>query len=364
MSTPRHPLILHTEASGGLGGQEIRILTETRWLIDHGWGALVAGQPGSPLLAEAAAAGLPVVAVRMRSAFDPRALIALRRLLRGRDVAVVHTHSSVDSWLATLAARSLGIPVVRSRHVSIPIPRRRALVYRLADRILTSGEAIKAIVIAAGVAPERVVSVPAGIDTTRFHAGVSGKAVRDELGLADPLVGLVANIRGSKGHRYFLEAARRVVTARPDTRFLIVGDGVGFDDVHRRVHQMGLEREVVLTGFRRDVPEVMAALDILVLPSIKSEATSQVIPQAFAVGTPVVATAVGGIPEVVRDGVTGRLVPPADPAALAAAILDLLADPEAARAMARAGQALVHECFTVEAMMERTTAVYRGLLAG
>lgn len=357
-------MILHTEASSGLGGQEIRILTESRWLLDHGWEALIACPPGSPLHAEATAAELPVVPVAMRSAFDARALLALRRLVRARGVALVHTHSSVDSWLAALAARAARRPVVRSRHVSIPIPRRRGLVYRLADRVVASGEAVRAIVVAAGVDPARVVSIPAGVETTRFHPGVSGKPVRAELGPAGPLVGLVANIRGSKGHRYFLEAARRVLAARPDARFVIVGDGVGFEDVRRRVGEMALEREVVLTGFRRDIPEVMAALDVLVLPSVKSEATSQVIPQAFAVGTPVVATAVGGIPEIVRDGVTGRLAPPADAAALAAAILDMLADPAAARAMARAGQALVREGYTIDAMMQRTTAVYRALLAG
>lgn len=364
MSRTRPPLILHTEASRGLGGQEIRILTESRWLLDHGWRPLVACQPGSPLLAEATAAAIPAVGVAMRGALDPRALLALRRLVRDRDVSLVHTHSSVDSWLATLAARWAGRPVVRSRHVSIPIGRRRGVIYRLADRVITSGEAIQAIVVGAGVDPARVVSVPAGVDTARFHAGVSGKTVRDELGIAGPLVGLVANIRGSKGHRYFLDAARLVLQRRPEARFLVVGDGVAFDDVRARVRALGLESAVVLTGFRRDVPEVMAALDVLVLPSIKSEATSQVIPQALAVGTPVVATAVGGIPEIVRDGVTGRLAAPADGPALAAAILDVLADPEAARAMARAGQALVRERLTVDAMMERTTAVYRELLAG
>jgi len=364
VAAARRPLILHTEASTGLGGQEIRILTETRWLLEHGWDALIAGQPGSPLLAEAAAAGLPAVPVRMRGAVDARALLALRRLVRSRDAALVHTHSSIDSWLATLAARSLGRPVVRSRHVSIAIPRRRALVYRLAHRVLTSGEAIRDIVVRAGVPPERVVSIPAGVDTARFHPGVSGRRVREELGLAGPLVGIVANVRGSKGHRYFLEAARDVLAERPETRFLVVGEGVGLDDVRRRARELGLEREVVFTGFRRDVPEVMAALDVLVLPSVKSEATSQVIPQAFAVGTPVAATAVGGIPEIVRDGENGRLAPPADAPALARAILSLLADPGAARAMARAGQALVRERFTVDAMMERTTAVYRELLGG
>src|SRR5216117_1223316 len=356
------PTILHTEASLGLGGQELRILAETRWLRNHGWGALVACQPGSGLLAEARAAEVDAVAVRMRGVVDLGALWALRRLMRARAVSLVHTHSSTDSWLGALAAKSLGLPVVRSRHVSIAI--RSALVYRLADRIVTSGETVRAIVVHAGVPGERVVAIPPGVVTARFHAAVSGTTVRDELRLdaGEPLVGLVANIRGSKGHNVFLEAARDVLRAAPRARFLIVGDGVGYDDVRRRVSDLGLARHVTMTGFRRDIPEVMAALDVLVLPSIRSEAASQVIPQALAVGTPVVATTVGGSPELVRDGETGRLVPPDDAHALARAVLEILRDPERARAMGRAGQAVVGAGLTLEASMARTTAVYRELL--
>jgi glycosyltransferase involved in cell wall biosynthesis len=291
------------------------------------------------------------------------ALLALRRLMLRHSVSLVHTHSSVDSWLASVAAKSLHLPLVRSRHVSIPIRRRRALVYHLADRILTSGEHVKALVQAAGIPSVKIVSIPPGIDPTRFNDGVDGNAVRRELGLSGPLVGLVANIRGSKGHRYFLEAATRVLSKVPQTHFLIVGDGVGFDDVRRRIHAMGLEPHVLMTGFRRDVAEVMAALDVLVLPSIRSEATSQVIPQALAVGTPVVATTVGGSPEIIRDGETGRLVVPGDADALAEGILDLLLDPERARAMAVAGQSLVCERFTIDATMTATTGVYDELLA-
>lgn len=355
-------LILHTEASLGLGGQEIRILAEARWLREHGWGALVACQPASRLLAEAGAADVPAVALPMRGALDLPALLALRRLMKARGVALVHTHSSVDSWLGTLAAKSLGLPVVRGRHVTIPIVTRRALSYRLADRVITSGEAVRALVQRAGVPAERVVAISAGVDAARFHPGVSGKTVRDELGLTGPVVGLVANVRGSKGHRYFLEAAREVLGAVPGTRFLIVGDGVGYDDVRRRVREMGLEPHVVMTGFRRDIPEVMAALDVLVLPSIKSEAISQVIPQALAVGTPVVGTTVGGTPEIIRDGENGWLVPPADAPALAGAIVALLRDPARAREMARAGQALVQTCYTMDRTMAQTTAVYAELL--
>src|SRR6059036_1185941 len=356
-------IILHTESSHGHGGQEIRTLAETRWLIDHGWRALIVCQPDSPLLAEARASSIPVEAVRMGSATDIRAIVRLRRLMRERGVSLVHTHSSVDSWLGGVAAKSLGRPVVRSRHVSIPIRRRRALVYRLADRIITSGEGVRAIVIGAGIAPERVVSISAGVDSERFHPGVSGKPVRDELGLGDaPVVGLVANVRGSKGHNIFLEAAGAVLASKPDARFLIVGDGVGFDEVCRRVREKGLDPSVRLTGFRRDIPEVMAALDVLVLPSIRSEAIPQVIPQALAVGTPVVASTVGGSPELIRDGENGRLVPPGDARALADAILEILRDPARARAMACAGQATVRERYTIDATMARTAGVYRGLL--
>lgn len=357
-------VILHTEASRGLGGQEIRILAEARWLLAHGWSVLIACQPASPLLAEAGAAGVPAVPVRMRGALDVAAFVGLRRLIGREQVALVHTHSSVDSWLATLAARSLGRPVVRSRHVSIPIRRRRALIYRLADRIITSGDLVKAMVEAAGVDAGKIVAIPPGVDTTRFHADVSGDAVRRELGIAGPLVGLVANIRGSKGHDVFLDAARDVLRTAPGTRFLIVGDGIGYDDVRRRVGELSLEGAVILTGFRRDIPEVMAALDILVLPSLRSEASSQVIAQALAVGTPVAGTTVGGTPELIRDGETGRLVPPGDAGALAAAILATLRDPARARAMARAGQAEVRERHGIDRTMERTTAVYRDLLGG
>src|SRR5712691_1333631 len=315
------PTILHTEASLGLGGQELRIVAESRWLRDHGWGALIACQPESRLFAEARTAGVDAVAVPMRNAVNLGALLALRRLMKALAVDLVHTHSSTDSWSGALAAKSLGLPVVRSRHVSIAI--RSALVYRLADRIVTSGEAVGAIVVRAGIAPERVVAIPPGV-----------------------------------------EAAREILRQAPLTRFLIVGDGVGYDEVRRRVSDLGLAERVTMTGFRRDIPEVMAALDVLVLPSIRSEATSQVIPQALAVGTPGVATTVGGSPELVRDGETGRLVPPEDPPALARAVLEILRDPERARAMGRAGQAAISAGLTLDASMARTTAVYRELLAG
>lgn len=358
----RRPLVLHTESSLGFGGQEIRILEESRWLLAHGWDVLIAVQPGSRLRREADARGLPSVDVRMRRSLDPGAVLALRRLMAARGVRLVNTHSSIDSWLATVAGKSLGLPVVRSRHVTIPVRRRGALVYHLADRIITSGAAVAALLHRAGVPARKVVPISAGVDVSRFHPGVSGESVRAELGLRGPLVGLVANIRRSKGHRVFLEAAARMRATVPEARFLIVGDGIGFERVRGDVAALGLADRVHMIGFRRDIPEVMAALDVLVLPSIRSEATPQVVPQALAIGTPVVATAVGGIPEMVRDGETGRLVPPDDPDALAEAIVQTLRDPAAARAMAAAGGRRVRATLSTDAMMATTTRVYAELL--
>src|SRR5262249_7916021 len=155
-------LVLHTEASVGFGGQEIRIVAEARWLLDHGWHALLAAQPESPLLKEGRRQGIPAIAVAMRRPIDLPALLALRRPIVHRNVRLVHTHSSIDSWLGGLAGRACRRPVVRSRHVTIPIPRRRALVYRLAHRIIGSGEAAARVVAAAGVPAARIVAIPPG----------------------------------------------------------------------------------------------------------------------------------------------------------------------------------------------------------
>jgi len=267
-----------------------------------------------------------------------------------------------------LAARSLGIPVVRTRHVSIPIRRRRAVVYWLADRVITAGEAVRAIVIAAGVSPAKVVSIPAGVDLDRFHPDVSPLPVRLELGVAGigdgKFVGLIANVRGSKGHGDFLAAAQSVRGILPTTRFLIVGDGIGLADVRAQVASLGLAQTVTLTGFRHDIPSVMAALDLLVLPSVRSEGIPQVLLQALAMAKPVIATRVGSIPEVIVDDETGVLVPPRNPAALASAIVALLADPERGRRLGREGHRRIGEAHSMGQAMTRTVALYEDVLKG
>src|SRR5262249_46887022 len=152
--------VLHTESSPGLGGQEVRTLTEARWIAERGWRVLLAGQPGGAFARRARELGLEVLEVPMRRAWDLGAVARLARLVREQKVDLAHPHSWGEGWVGGLAARVARVPVVGTRHVSIRIRRRLNPVYRwLADRVITSGEAIRAIVVASGVPPARVVAV-------------------------------------------------------------------------------------------------------------------------------------------------------------------------------------------------------------
>ena len=185
--------VLHTEASPGLGGQEVRTLNEARWTAERGWRVLLACQPDGRLLERARAAGVEAVPIRMRGPLDPRGVWALVRLIRRERVSLVHTHSSIDAWLGGMAARLCRVPVVRTRHVSIAIRRGPNPVYRwLADRVITSGEAIRRVVIAAGVPPARVIAIPAGVNLDAFPFGRRAPETALELGLGSPVVGSVA----------------------------------------------------------------------------------------------------------------------------------------------------------------------------
>jgi glycosyltransferase involved in cell wall biosynthesis len=356
--------VLHTEASPGLGGQEVRTLNEARWTVERGWRVLLACQPDGRLFERARAAGLETAPVRMAGAFDPRALASLVRLIRRERVSLVHTHSSVDAWLGGMAARLCRVPVVRTRHVSIAIRRGPNPVYRwLADRVITSGEAIRRMVVEVGVPPERVIAIPAGINLETFPFGVRAPETARELGLGSPVIGSVAMFRGSKGHPELLRAFAMVRAKRPGASLLLVGDGIRRAWVEQLARDAKLSDAVVFTGFRPDVPALLGTMDCFALASTRTEGVPQALLQAFAAGAPVVATRIGGIPEVVKDGETGLLVASESVPALATAIERVLDDPEAAARRARAARALVEERFSHTSAVARLLHLYRELLA-
>ncbi len=355
--------ILHSEASPGWGGQEMRILQETTAFIQRGYRMSIVCQVGSGIAHRGLQEGKTIYQIPMRSAFDLLALKRLRYLLHQQRVDLLHAHSSIDSWVAALAAKSLGLPVVRSRHVSIPVKRYRNWNYNyLADRIIVNGEAMKQLLIQNGVQAEKIIPIPPGIDRKRFDPQISGARIRAEFALHGPVIGMIAMLRGSKGHSYFLQAAQLVLHTYPEARFLVVGDGVRREQIRNYIQHLGLTTQVIMTGFREDIPEILAALDLYVLSSTR-ETFPQTILQALAMQKPVVATDSGGVAEIIKPGITGLLVPPANAQALAEGILTLLENRQWGHQMAQAGYDLVCQTYSVETMLDKTEQVYQELLS-
>lgn len=332
----------------------------------RGHNVAIACQPDSQILREAKAAGIPTVPMRLRKGLDVAGIARCLQAIRARRIELVHTHSSPDAWTCGVAARQAGVRVIRSRHLSTPVKRgwsSRFVYGRLADRVITSGQVIRDHLIqTCALDPARIVSIPAGIDVQRFAPVSDSSAVRRELGLgeADFVVGIVAVLRSWKGHSHLIDAVHRLAD-NVSAKLLVVGTGPQEDALKHKIKQLGVESRVLMLGYRTDVPRLIGAMDCAVLPATRNEATSQALPQALAMKVPVIATAVGGLPEVVIDRQTGLLIPPGDADALYRALLRVHQYPAEAKHMAERGYAHVHANFTLEKMIERTEVVYKSL---
>jgi glycosyltransferase involved in cell wall biosynthesis len=299
--------------------------------------------------------------------------VAIGRLVGaivGRRVDIVNAHGAHAHSLGLLAATATARPFVLTRRVSFR-PRDNAgsrLKYRsrAVTRVIAVSGAIRDVLADYGVEQDRIDVVYSGTDPSIFE-GADGASVRRELGIGEGavVVGKLANRYHSwKGHDTFVEAARLVTDERKDVVFVAVGQRTDDERMRELVRRAGVEPHVVMGGYRTDVPAVLSSFDISVNASRAGEGLSGAVRESLAAGLPVVATDVGGNREIVRDGETGRLVPPGDARALAAAVLDLLRDPEAARRLGEAGAALVRERFTVDHMVEGTIRVYERALSG
>jgi glycosyltransferase involved in cell wall biosynthesis len=303
------------------------------------------------------------------------------RDLRERRVDVVHAYGFYANVFAIPAARLAGVRAIIASirdtgdHLTPTQRVVQRLACRLADAILVNAEAVKDWLIGEGYDGARINVIGNGVTLSRFGPKNGGGQCRRELGFASeaPLVAVFCRLNPLKGIEHFLEAAARVAARFPQARFAVVGegrviqDGVIVDGPYKReleahAARLGLGDRVVFTGLRGDVPELLDEVTVSVLPSL-SEGLSNAILESMAAGVPVVATAVGGNPEAVKDGVTGLLVPPGDPAALAGAICTLLEDGELAARLGRAGRDRVEERFSEKRMVQDTEQFYLSLLA-
>lgn len=355
--------VLHTESSKNMGGQEFRILLEMKGLSAYGIESLLAARCGSPILAEAEKNGLRAIGMPFHNRFDLVSMVQLWRLMRRERIDVVNAHGSCDAWNAFLVARLLGVPTIRSRHVANPIRRHRLgrMIYgSLCDTVITTSESIRAGLIESGIPANKIISVPTGIDVTKFSSARRSGGIRRELGIPEqaPLVGMVSVLRGDKGPDVFLAACERLLNARPDVWCILAGDGWMRAQLDTQHAGLAHRDRIVLAGFRRDIPELMAELDVLVLPAKIPEGVPQAVLQAHAARVPVVATRVGGITEVAIEGETAFLAQPNDADSLLDCIRNALDDRQEALRRASRGHEMVLSGYSFDRMLKRMAHIY------
>lgn len=370
-----------------VGGPQLRVLQVAERLKERGYETVVALPKGDPqfarLLEEKGLEHRELDLVRLRRSLDLRAqarflmrfwpnVVDLRRLIRERHIEIVHTNG-VMHLQAAVAARLERVALVWHlndvstpkllRTLLVPLVRRWADAIDLASRAVGDCyfEDVEGI-------EDRLQLLYAPVNTMRFTPFSDGAAVRRELGIPpnSPVIGLAANVCPGKGQEYFLEAAPLVLRRYPQAKFLLVGGRLKnrsayWDALQQQTARLKLQREVIFTGRRSDMPELLAAMTVCVQAS-ESEACPMAVLEASASGLPVVATNVGGTPEIVQDGVTGILIEPRSPGQIARAVLRLLDAPDAARQMGLAAAQRMQERFSLEACVETHARVYDTVL--
>jgi glycosyltransferase involved in cell wall biosynthesis/protein-tyrosine-phosphatase len=359
---PKRLRVCHVMSADLWAGAEVQVATVASYLVDAPDVDLTAVLLNDgPLAAELRRLGVPVTVIDERANNSLEILTALARYFRARPVDVVHTHRGKDTVLGALAARLAGVRgLVRTVHGQRePMrgwDRVKFGVYEaldtwtlrcFADRIVAVSRRLARSLDDGGYGPGTVVPIPNGVDVERIRSSRPREEVRRALGI-DPtagLIGIVGRLTPVKGHALFLRAARRILDEAPRARFLIVGDGPLRTELERTARELGVAEACVFAGARMDVYDLVGAMDVFVLSSLH-EGSPMALLEAMALGTPVVATAVGGVPEILTQGTTGLLVGGQDANGLAAACLELVRNPEWARGMAERARRVAADKFS------------------
>ena len=377
--------ILHIESGMDSGGQEHRTTNEVSWLLANGHEAWIACNEESEVFGAAPKRGARVVPLRMRGTWDYPATLKLLRLCRKLRCDIIHTHSPIDSWIAA-PLKFAGIPVMRTRHIANPVRKGffRTFTYRHGcDHLIATAVCIRdALMRDNGIPPEHISVVGEGVDITEFQRERDGAAFREMWGIepGDVVVGCIGMLRPEKGQKQFIQAAALAREQIPEARFIIIGDhkcgASPFRDRYRKLAQKrfgydpwlpgnalkaSTERPLLMHGMADDSAGATAAVDIAVIPSL-AEAQTRTAPEALCMAKAVIASEVGGLPEVVDHGRNGLLVPPGDVDALAEAMVLLVRDSALRRRLGEAAHADSRSRFGMDAKMNETLVLYNRVL--
>jgi glycosyltransferase involved in cell wall biosynthesis len=340
------------------GGQE-QLFTLIRGLHQRGHEAHLIHSPGSALAGRLKAIGASLYPLDIRSEIDPISLLRLYFIInRVRpDILAFNTPKAI--LIGTLASKftSVGVRII-FRRVDFPLRRRFLSHFKYTwgiDGIITISDAIRNTLKSAGVPGSKITTIYEGIDLPLYP-----KTVRRHRPGEPLVVGVVSHLTPEKGISYLVEAASLIPEANKNYRFVIVGEGACLPEIKELVQKKGLDN-FEFTGFRSDIPQLMSSFDIFAMPSL-SEGLSSAILEAMASSLPIVASNVGGIPELVKDGENGLLSPPADPAALASAIQRLAENPEDSLRMGQNNRRQVEKKFTMDHKILKTEELCGSLL--
>lgn len=363
--------VLHLIETSGPGGAERMLISlvegldrpryhSTICLLEEGW-----------LQAELLRRGFETVILPQNGSYDVAWIRRVVRLIKSRGISLMHAHEFTMNAYGSIVSAVSQVPLIGTVHGKSHYPDkwRRRLAYRyLAKRsvlVAVSEDIREFLMRRIGIGYSQIVTVHNGVDvgTYGFRSDVRG-AIRSSLGLSatQPVIGTVGNLYPVKGHRYLLDAAPSVMAAFPDAVFLIAGRGELLEPLSRQARELGLAKNVMFLGLRNDVPSLLQAMDVFVLPSL-SEGLPVAVLEAMATARPVVATNVGGNPEAITDGESGFLVPPADPCALAEKIVLLLRDRALAGRVGERGRLRAERQFTLPGMVNSYQALYAACLA-
>ncbi len=338
----------------------------TTALHHHGHQSVVASDPRGVLWSRLGEQGLPRVPLRIRNHLDLLAGFQLRRLVRTSGYHIVHFHTArahaLSPWL-----RGLPVKRVVTRRMDYPIARgrmTRLLYEQSVDMVVAISQGVETALLAGGVPRTRIRRIPSGVETARFVSNEQARQqLRAALGLAphDILVLTVGALTERKGHSTLFSAASMLQERGVRLRYVVCGEGSLRVSLEEQARALGLQEALHFSGFVSHVPDYLSAADIFVHVPLW-EGLGVAVIEALAAALPVVASRVGGIPELVDDAVTGLLVPPQDAAALAVAIERLVHEPQWARTLGTKGQAFARAQFDVSVMAQANESLYHELL--
>lgn len=351
--------ILHVDSAATWRGGQNQVLLTARGMAARGHEVTLACRSDGRLEERARASDLRLEPLPFHGDLALSAALGLARLARAWSPDVVHAHDPHALSAAALASLVTRGPwLVATRRVDFPLRGRLSRwKYERAERVVAVSQAIRRVLEENGLAAERLRVVYEGVAERPVVSG--GRAALRSLGVPEDaqVVGNVAALADHKDHATLIDAAALVLARLPQARFVVLGEGEERTRLTARIRERGLEGRFILAGFREDVDAILPALDVFCLSS-HMEGLGTSLLDAMMFGVPVVATTAGGIPEAVEDGVTGALVPPRRPEALAAALIDLLGDAPRRASCGTAARRRYEERFRAETMVSETLRIY------